>query len=445
MTLLDTSVSDRWPSGESIVDALREALSHSSEQTRRLISTLSIAVSVAPQELLEVHNAVWGDELTLADVSVVTDSPLVENVRGLVRLSAPLDTALAAEMRLSDRQRFETLHARFADLEAQRHEATPSDYDAWQIAARIAYYVAATSADESAERFIRAFDEAPHASRRECRIWLSDLVSRYEAITGEMSRVTAFFRAFRLYVSGDRESAVPLLESLISANSADGVQAIALHLLALSLDDREDGGTRSLELLQRSVDLSAALKLNENLLMSRHSLVWRNVTLARRRRPQGSVSDAARLAALNDELADRLGLAHFQTTTRNAHGVTQWLDAVGLGTPIDALAHLDVLQSSLSLLSDARDFAESCHDLYSWLVAAIGEASIHRAAGRFSDALESLEAAVIAAERSRAVGELPVRQFQAEVERLADEHDGSLDADVLEGLVRRLRRPTRRK
>jgi hypothetical protein len=193
-----------------------------------------------------------------------------------------------------------------------------------------------------------------------------------------------------------------------------------LHLYALCLDSRTQSEMK-LSLLRQSVDLSTNLHVRINQLMATNSLVWLLVTLARWQRG-GDLDEAAELARKNDALADELGMPYYQTATRYTRAMVTWYATAGFGRrhPEDPSVVVQS-QRSLHLLSEAKEAALAASDLGSWLSASIGMAGIDRSMGNIAKSVEDLEAAARHIQQTSRAGDLPVRQFHDELDRLAAE------------------------
>lgn len=405
-----------------IATALAAALAHARPPLQRTAEILSVAVSCSEAELREAVLVLdpdgvrseldWNDFLAL---------PVVERLGGRLRIVRPVDVLLATRLRERQPELFARAHEQFAEFErrSEDSDAAEDEIDGWQVKARRAYYLLQVDSDQASHRFIGAFDQAPLHSRVSSRLWLWTLTSRYTGIASEETRVGLFFEAFRLYTFGDRVRAGQLFEKLLEEERADRVAAVALHLMALCLP--QDFRRQRAQLLDEAVRLSSELNLSENLLMSRNTLVWLHIARAQRGDPD-SAKIAFRLADSNDRLADEMAVAEFQTATRRAVALAGWMAVAGGGHAKAATIPDHQLIDTIRKLAEAKQFAEKAHDLSAWVRASITEASVYRRAGKPDEALDSLAAATEEVRATTAIPELPVRQFEAEVDRLISEY-----------------------
>lgn len=407
---------------------------------QRLATVLAVAVSATPDDLARAYEQVWNETPDPDTLAAFCRCPLLDDVQGRLRLVSPLDVVVASGFRQEDEARFAEAHRSFAEIEHAHAEelASAGDLQQWVVESRVAYYVLRLSPDDAADKFIDRFDRSPASQRRECRLWLSNLVERYSVISGEPSRIGKFFSAFRFYLVRDYSRAEPLFEDLLSESRDDKVAAVSFHLLAVCLD-RRTYSLRRKDLLTASIALSTKLALRENLLMARNSAVYDELDRARRG-DEGAGSRAVALAESNNHLADALTEPVFQTATLRARALARWV----------ILAHApqtSVADDVLDDLRGAKEAALKCHDLGSWILASVSLAGCLREVGDLPGAAAELEDAVLQLEVATAVpADLPRRQFMSELDRVA----ATLDADEefserLVALERRFRRAARQR
>ncbi len=433
------------PSESSILRALSRSLDFLPAELLSMASTLSVAIGATLDELRTVYAQVW--PMANRDLERVLDAlvslPFVEHANGRVRVAEPLGAELARDLHDSDPGHFNLAFAAFGRTEAARLAADAAEpFAAWQAKSRLAYYLLGSDEDSATDSFVRAFDDAPFETRASCRRWLSSLTGRYTAISGEVSRIGRFFEAFDHYVDEDHSGARPLLLALCDERQEDGIEAIALHLLALGTVDPASVARRT-ELLESSVGLSAALGLDENLIMARNTLVWTAIGKARRERLFKVDHAVAEMAAKNDQLAELHGNPFYCTVTKYTRAMSNWYSEVGLGTAKEV--DFALVNDCIALLDSSIEEAVEAHDLRSRVVSAIGKSSVYRSASMINQAVESLRDGVAAVEAARAVPPIPIAPFEGEVHRVAVlVSDTSRQAEI-ENIGSAMRRALRRR
>jgi hypothetical protein len=321
--------------------------------------------------------------------------PFVVNNGDEFQIVAGFETALAQSLRASDPDAFVSAHAFFADLEKGRQSVHAEDR--WLARSRVAYYTAPLDERESVTEFEAAFRDAPIMDRTWHRIWLADLVERQVDVFGEKSRIVSFHRGFQLYVAGRRDDALKAFNSVTSAGTRDSYDAIALHLAALCESNRDSDAV--VAKLRLSINRSERLRLDDNLLRARNSLVW---TLIRRssKHPH-ELASARKEAAVNLRLLDKVEEPkHFAPWLLLASAVTKWISVVGPDhRQVTRAESLFVVGEVRREFAEALTAADIVDDRETALRALNERACVSRDIGWYEDAVEDIAEAALRAQR----------------------------------------------
>ena len=360
------------------------------EATRRGIWALSIAVALTPPDLAALLRDIWAD-LADADATVerLRTHPFVVVAGQELRVIEPMVGPIAADFAEADAPAFARAHRLLVALEERRENAA-DPLESWFTRGRIAFYLAGLDPERSVRAFGQVFASPPAFDRVSCRIWVTSLVLRQQPLLTSQARELAFYRGFRLHVTGHRSEAREAFEAVIQDPQEDEYRAIALHLLGVILRRRDP--EKGVALLEESIALSEELGLLDNELLARTSLVW--ALLSR----SGAGGEAAK--------AD-LGRAHEQGEANLARLPTDFVD-LGLiaGVRFAAVvAHWEWLrrvtndQARLSavgaqLLGVLRHNVEIAHetgDFHELVLAGNFAAQINNDLGNFEAAIEEVE------------------------------------------------------
>lgn len=381
-------------------------LALASPDERRAIWALSIVVELAPSELSHFLEALWGEASAGSWDEIVVElmqSPLVLG-RERVRIEPTASSTIAQDFATNEPDVFTLAHEMLARLEAAREETEADDYESWLSRGRLAFYLAGTEPDGAVEQFGRVFADAPSIERTACRIWVSSLVLRQEALLSEQRRAVLFYSGFRAYVMGERAEARRAFEGVIADDTRDLHQAIALHLLGVMLRDRDPD--RAIELLHESIALSVEIGLHDNEVMARASLAWAYITraqleagpatedieLAQARAAQRRLDAEAALAAARESARaamrrpDDLSLT---IGTRYVASVAEWLvvtDNRRARPPEARAAQPRLDQVFRQVMEDARDLGE----IDTFIVAGNQDAGLFVDTGDYDAALARL-------------------------------------------------------
>ena len=345
---------------------------------------LSLCVTIAPDQLVELVSRLWPDTRpTNLDMDSLVEWPFVLSGESGWSMLESVSRILSSHFQESDPVLFASAHEYLAAMEAEREGG--DEWEGWFIRGRTAYYLAGVDPTASAKQFGETFDRAPALDRTTCRVWLAALVDRQSQLLGETSRTVSFFRAFRYYVSGERRMAAGEFDLVLADEQADLYRAISLHLRAMSEQDQTNASVG--EMLTESVDLSAKLGLGVNEVMARHSLTW---FLLR----QGSARDRILpLAKANLEQSRTLDDKGILGWCLRAYAVFRWInyqDDSESSVSAEARAAAPAL---LGDLSEALALLESVDDLESVLVTLNSRASIFCDLRNIEEALIELETA----------------------------------------------------
>ncbi len=376
-------------------------LSVASDVAVRMAMVLSISVELGDADLQAITRSLWGEEGEDWDSALgeLARWPFVARSSSGWRTVGPVGAALAIKFQETNPSAFSRAHEALAAFEEEQ-EATAHPDEQWFARGRIAYYLAGFDETRSAATFRETFANAPVMERPLARMWLAGLAIRQEYLLGSESRTIEFFRGFRLYVTGHRRDAATSFELVFEGGIEDVYSAIAMHLWAVVVGTR--AGTRGRRILEDSIDLSEQIGLADNAVMARHTLTWSMVAeaLQGQERPDARreiVDGALVLARLNREAADATLEAGLMAWTHRTVASVEWIatreQATGTADP-------DLVERLLSELADIQATTLAMFDLETAAYAANDAAGILRDESRFVEALATLDAFLLDAEKT---------------------------------------------
>ncbi len=343
---------------------------------------LSCAISAETDTVRALAESVWGivDDFEFHDAneSLMRRAFVQEIDRG-IRILTPLRTEIQLQFEREDPERFLSVFARLAELEASSGVVEPPAA-AWSTEARIAYYLAPIDAHGSASRLTAAFVSPPVDEVTAARQWVADLaVAQERFLSDGHLRELTFFRAFRAYQSGDRQAAIAGFRAVLSTGDGvrDRVGAIAAHLHAVM----QPYATNAESLVEESIAVSRQLGLTENLVMAQNTLAGR---LLRKR----DFTRAAQVAEDALAVARTSGSPYLLCFTSVTHIDATWLsltnDRTTQGPPALADRYVGDLLRLAREYRSLGDFGGSIHAVNS-------AAGILRDSGRSAEALSLVE------------------------------------------------------
>ena len=196
--------------------------------------------------------------------------PFVEQTADGYRIGDASSDAFRWAFLEADSVAFRAAHQAFADRESAR-EAVDDPEETWFVRGRLAYYLAGFDTAAAVETFGAEFAAPPALDRTDARMWLSWLAVRQERLLADRQREVSFFRGFRAYVLGRGGEARLAFDAVIGSGATDVYEALGSHFAGLLR--RRDAPDEGIMLLRGSVELSKDLKLVENEVMARNSLV----------------------------------------------------------------------------------------------------------------------------------------------------------------------------
>lgn len=310
---------------------------------------------------------------------------IVEQYEDGVGLRDAVAQKLADRFLTDDPSGFRRVHERFLEQERLRLQATgwaggrpeTSSSDEWEIAARLAFYLAALDTTVSEAAFADAFDDAPMRSVTPSRLWLGKLGLRQSYLLGDESRTVVFSRAFNAYIDGRRKEAADGFFSLSRSGTEDVYSAISMHLWSVLEPDHPE----SEDVLTSSVALSSRLELTRNEVMARNTLVFRK--LEEGRDDVDVIRDAVGLAQTNLHRAREVADRHLLAWCLHAFSVTSHeLRMLEVGS-VDDLT----LTTLLPLVDEAYALAREAGDIETEAYSLNEHALLLRDAGRPADAV----------------------------------------------------------
>jgi hypothetical protein len=350
----------------------------------RAAELLAISLSLSTDELDELLRTVF--DITPPDgwADVLRALPVIESEASGLVCKATAAEALAAAFHARDPDAFRVAHELLVDLERERRDAGLEESgDIWFFDVRVAFYLAGADPSASVAQFERGFLETPGDGTTAARMWVTSMVLRQQRLLADHERELSFFRGFSNYVTGRVEEARQDLGKVVDEPRDDRITAVAEHLLAVLVRDRDL--VRATDLCRRAVERSEQLDFDVNLIMAANTLA--GLRLRDAHGPGEAIEDAVRLAKDNLSRASRRGDATLLARCQITFARARWTQARALGTAFDPAALMALADSLVPLLTEAQ---QATHDTEAVLFAAALQAEMLAETDRSARAIGDL-------------------------------------------------------
>lgn len=370
--------------------AIAAVLADADENRSLVLYALSTSLVIDEKDFRALLSKLWPDRDLDAAVDAVRTLPLVRHEAQGMRLTETVRSTLAARFRDVEPRAFARAHEVLCAMEESR-ELAASPHETWFIRGRIAFYLAGLDPERSIRQFEASFrGDAPTLDRRTARMWLTSLVLDQEPLLSGYVRELAFYRGFRLYVSGQRDEAVTHFQTVLAEGVRDDVpSAIASHLLGV-LTMRRDVA-QAIELYRQSIQVSERIGLQRHGVMARNSVVWAQIRLATSVAPADRkqlLAGVVREAERNLEFASAAGDDDLRQWCAYTNASVKWLVLTDLReNPEAGRPYLD--EVVVTLRETARHSLKS-RDVETATLAVNDAACARRDVGDYSGALEEI-------------------------------------------------------